>query len=81
MAVNVEPINNERKYASKGGLKHGLKAAGLEALNYEERIVTRPGKHGPEAGYAATVFVHNSEDKHYVESKGFTAVVDPDRAA
>lgn len=75
MRKRVEPIPNERKYVHKSGLKNGLKAAGLEALDYETRIVTREGKDGPEAGYAATVFVHNEEDKHHVESKGFTAVV------
>lgn len=77
----VTPIENERKYASKGGLKNGLIAAGLGALKYDVREVTRAGKHGPETGYAATVFVHNAEDKHYVQRKGFTAVVDTTRAA
>lgn len=72
--MSIEPIPHERGYATKHGLKSGLISAGLGALKYD----ARPRKDGK---LAATVYVRCDEDRHYVNSKGFTAVVDPGKAA
>ena len=68
------PIAHERTYATKGGLYKAIKTFGFDALNYEER-------QNADGKWAATFYVHISEDVHYLNSKGFTAEVDTSRAA
>ena len=70
----VKPIENERTYSNRSGLVAGLRSAGLEALHYDVRE-TATGR------VTATVYVHDEEDRQYVQSKGFTAIVDQERAA
>lgn len=72
--VKVVPLENERTYETKYGLKTALESAGLGGLNYEVRVVD-------DNKFAATVFTHNTEDCRYVKSKGFTAVISPAKAA
>lgn len=73
MSNTITPIANERTYSTRGGLRAGLRTAGLEALNYDTRRVGDK--------FAATVYVQLREDRVEVERRGFTAVVDAQRAA
>ena len=75
----IDPIPNERKYLTKYGLKLGLKSAGMADANYEVRILP-PGLQKVMT-YAATVYVQTEEAVIRINRRGFTAVVDPAKAA
>lgn len=62
-----------KRYSTERGVKDAIKRQGLHLMNWELKPIHN--------GVTARFFVHDDEDRREIISRGFDAIVDPERAA